>query len=389
MIGEMLGEIRAELTDHIIPFWNGMADYENGGFCGYMSHNLVTDKSADKGVILLSRILWFYSNCFLVLNESALLESAKHCFNFMAKHCVDAEYGGVYWSVKANGEKSETMKHIYCHAFFIYAMSSYYDASGDESALDLAMEVFEIAESRFADEVSYRECFTRDWQTRDNAELSENGINADKTMNSVLHLIEAYTELYRVAKNTRVAERLRFLLSLTYDKIYDKDNARLLVFFDDGMNPLGDVHSYGHDIEAAWLMDRAVQIAKDELPNGLFNDILAMNRKLAEKVYEAAFDEGEKAMNYENDGGRINKTRVWWAEAEAVVGFVKARDPRYLERARQVWEYIRAYVIDTRDGGEWHSQVGEDGVPAELPVVDEWKCPYHNGRMCLEVGFKV
>jgi len=389
----MIDEIRAELIDHIIPFWNGMADYKNGGFYGYMSRDLVTDKTADKGVILLSRILWFYSNCHVALKDKALLELAKHCYDFLVKYCVDAEYGGVCWSVKANGEKSETMKHAYCHAFFIYAMASYYGASGDESAFDHAMEVFEIVESKFADDISYRECFTRDWQIRDNAELSENGVKADRTMNTVLHLIEAYTELYRAAKNPRVAERLRFLLSLTYDKIYDKQNARLRVFFDNEMNPLGDIHSYGHDIEAAWLMDRAVQTIKDELPNGLFADILAMNRKLTEKVYETAFDSGENvgtgAMNYENDSGKVNKTRVWWAEAEAVVGFAKAGDPRYLDRSRKVWEYIKAYVIDDRDGGEWHSQVGEDGVPADLPVVDEWKCPYHNGRMCLEVGFNV
>lgn len=384
----MINEIRAELTDHIIPFWNSLADYGNGGFCGYVSHNLETDETRDKGVILHSRILWFYSNCHLALKDAASLKMAKHCYDFMVKYCVDAEYGGVYWSVKANGQKSETMKHAYCHAFFIYAMASYYDASGDGAALDLAMEIFEIAESKFADDVSYRESFTRDWQPRDNGELSENGIKADKTMNTVLHLIEAYTELYRVSKNTRVAERLCFLLSLTYEKIYDKQNSRLLVFFDNDMNPLGNVHSYGHDIEAAWLIGRAAEIAKDALPSGLFGDILAMNRRLTEKIFEVAFDPGESAMNYENDNGRINRTRVWWAEAEAVVGFVKARDPRYLERARLIWEYIKAYVIDKRDGGEWHSQVDESGAAAELPVVDAWKCPYHNGRMCLEVGFK-
>ncbi|MDR0222007.1 MAG: AGE family epimerase/isomerase [Oscillospiraceae bacterium] len=382
----MYDEIKSELINRIIPFWNGLADYENGGFYGYVGRDLKPDKKYDKGAVLHSRILWFYSNCYLALKIPACLEMARHCYDFAARSYLDREYGGVYWSVKFDGKPAETMKHGYCHAFFIYALASYYDASGVQAALDLAMELFGVVEEKLADGVSYREACERDWRDRENDELSENGITAEKTMNTVLHLIEAYTELYRVCKDARVAGRLEFLLSLTYDKIYDKANRRLRVFFDKRMNAKGNIHSYGHDIEAAWLAGRALDVAGGVLPGGLAENVRAMNRALAENIYETAFD--GVAMNYENDDGVVNTARVWWVEAEALVGFLDAYrlygERRFLERAKALWEYIKSEIIDPREGGEWLPQVGANGVPAEMPVVDEWKCPYHNGRMCLK-----
>ncbi|MCL2634458.1 MAG: AGE family epimerase/isomerase [Oscillospiraceae bacterium] len=379
-------EIKNELINHIIPFWNNLADYENGGFYGYMDYDLNLNKKADKGVILHSRILWFYSNCYLTLKDPACLELAKHCFDFLTKHCVDNEFGGVYWLMSYDGNPVNTMKHGYNHAFFIYALSSYYDASGDNSALELAMKMFGIVEEKFTDDVSYREACTREWEEHRNDELSENGIYADKTMNTVLHLIEAYTELYRVHNDKCVAERLEFMLNLTYDKIYDKPNKQLKVFFDKGMNVLGNVHSYGHDIEAAWLIGRAIDVAEKALPAELCGNIREMNRALAERIDEVSFD--GFAMNYECDNGVINKKRVWWAQAEALVGFLDAYrlygEQRYLKRAEGLWEYIKTHVVDKRDGGEWYSELDEDNTPYEKPTVDEWKCPYHNGRMCLE-----
>ena len=227
MIKELSGfkeEIRSELENHIIPFWNGLCDYEKGGFYGYMSSDLELDKNAEKGVILHSRILWFYSNCYLTLKREDCLEKAKHCFEFLKNYCVDRDRGGVYWLMNADGTVSDSMKHTYCQAFFIYAMASYYDASKDKEALDLAMSVFETVETKCVDDVAYLEAQSKEFELVENDALSENGLMADKTMNTVLHLIEAYTELYRVTPDKRVLERLKFQLELTYDKIYDKED---------------------------------------------------------------------------------------------------------------------------------------------------------------------
>lgn len=378
-------EIKNELVDHIEPFWSNLCDREKGGFYGFMDSSLTLDKNAPKGVILHSRILWFYSNMYLVLKNEAYLEKARHCYEFMAKNCVDNENGGCYWMVNADGSVNDSMKHTYCQAFFIYALSSYYDASKDKSALELALRIFETVEEKCTDEVAYLEALSREWEVIANDALSENGLMADKTMNTTLHLIEAYTELYRVCKDERVLKRLKFQLRLTLDKIYDKQGEKLLVFFDKNMDVIGDIHSYGHDIEATWLLDRAADIAEDK---ALSAEITAMNEKIVAKIADIAFKNG--ALNNERDKTEINTLRVWWVQAEGVVGFLNAfqryNNPSYLEIAKSLWEYIKDSIIDKREGGEWYSQVFDNGAPdMKKPTVDPWKCPYHNGRMCLEV----
>lgn len=381
----LLSEAKNELVNHIAPFWDNLCDYEKGGFYGFMDSDLKLDKNAPKGVILHSRILWFYSNCYLVLKDEKYLEKAKHCFDFMTKYCVDRENGGVYWLMNADGSVGDSMKHTYCQAFFIYALSSYFDASGDKGALELAMNVFETVEKHCTDDVAYLEAFSKDWKIIPNDALSENGLMADKTMNTTLHLIEAYTELYRVGGDKKVLERLKFQLELTYDKIYDKQGSKLLVFFDKNMNVIGDIHSYGHDIEATWLLDRACDVIGDA---ELSKRIALMNEKIVANIAEIAFKNG--ALNNERDKTEINTWRIWWVQAEGVVGFLNAwqryKVVDYLGVSKSIWEYIKDKIIDKREGGEWFSQVDENGEYAKFkPTVDPWKCPYHNGRMCLEV----
>lgn len=385
LASEMKAEIKRELENHIVPFWDSLCDYEKGGFYGYVGNDLTLDKNAPKGVILHSRILWFYSNCYLVLGEDRYLEKARHCYEFLSKYCVDREFGGVYWLMNADGTVNDSMKHTYCQAFFIYAMASYYDASKDKAALDLAMSVFETAESKCVDDVAYLEAQSREFKLIENDALSENGLMADKTMNTVLHLIEAYTELYRVSHDAEVLDRLKFQLELTYHKIYNKGEPRLLVFFDREMKVIGDIHSYGHDIEATWLLDRACDVIGDK---ALSEKIGEMNGKIAENIANIAFENGSVLNEREND--KINKWRIWWVQAESVVGFLNAyqrrKDERYIKIAESVWDYIKNNMVDKREGGEWHSQIDENGRPADFKaVVDPWKCPYHNGRMCLEV----
>ena len=377
-------EVKSELVNHIIPFWNSLRDDEKGGFYGFMDCNLKLDKDAPKGVILHSRILWFYSNCYLALKDEKCLENARHCYEFMTKYCVDRKNGGVYWLMNADGTVNDSMKHTYCQAFFVYALSSYYDASGDPEALKLAMEIFDTIEDKCTDDVAYLEAMSADWKLIPNDALSENGLMADKTMNTTLHLLEAYTELYRVHKDERVLNRIKFQIGLFLDKIFYADEDRLLVFFDRELKVIGDIHSYGHDIEATWLLDRACEVIGDK---ELTEKVSAMNKRVVANIARIAYE--NNSLNNERENDKINKIRVWWVQAESVVGFLngyqKYGDEKYLEMAKSIWGYIKAELIDKREGGEWLSQIEEDGRPTVKPVVDPWKCPYHNGRMCLEV----
>lgn len=378
-------ECKNELTNHIIPFWNKLEDKENGGFYGFVGNDLSLDKNAPKGVILHSRILWFYSNCYLVLKDDECLKKAKHAYEFLSKYCIDKENGGVYWMMNADGTVSDSMKHTYCQAFFVYAMSSYYDASKDKEALDTAISIFNTIEAKCRDEVAYLEAFSKDWSVIPNDALSENGLMADKTMNTTLHLIEAYTELYRVSKNADVLKALRFQIELMLTKVYDSENGKLLVFFDKNMNEIGDIYSYGHDIEATWLMDRACDVIGNEQ---LSKRVADMNRVIVKNIADRAMSDGR--LNNEVEKGIINTWHIWWVQAEGVVGFYNAYqrygDERYLEICCSIWSYIKTKLIDSRKGGEWHSQLDDNDIPADFkPVVDPWKCPYHNGRMCLEI----
>ncbi len=378
-------EVKAHLKNDIIPFWQGMKDEVHGGFYGYLGYGLELDKEAVKGCILNSRILWFFSNAYLTLREEALLESARHAFLFLKERCLDREYGGVYWSLTYDGKLEDTTKHTYNQAFAIYALSSYYDASGEREAIEIAHNLYELVEEKCRDEYGYLEAFSRSFEPVDNDKLSENGVMAEKTMNTLLHVFEAYTELYRVAQEEYVAQRLRFMLDIMADKIYNPKLGRQEVFFDRTWNTLIDLYSYGHDIETAWLVDRGLEVLDD----AAYTEKLApITKTITENIYNRAYIDHSLVNEAEN--GVVDTTRVWWVQAEAVVGFLNGyqKQPKkteYLRAAEDIWEYIRDYLIDKREGSEWFSELDQDRKPAEKPIVEPWKCPYHNGRMCFEV----
>ncbi|MCM1039299.1 MAG: AGE family epimerase/isomerase [Roseburia sp.] len=382
----MVEEVKAHLTDCIIPFWKALRDEENGGYYGYMDYDLRVDKKAVKGCILNSRITWFFANAYMVLKDESLLEEARHGYEFMQKYCVDKEKGGVYWSVKYDGTPEDTTKHTYNQAFSIYALSSYYDASGDKGALDTAMELFDIIENRCMDEIGYKEAFDRDFVEIENDKLSENGVIADKTMNTLLHVFEAYTELYRVSGNEKVKARLEWILDTFADKVYNPKLHRQEVFFDREMNTILDLHSYGHDIETAWLIDRGTEVLGEKKYQ---EKMLPIILDLTEQIYKTAFD-GHSLAN-ECEKGVVNTDRIWWVQAETIVGFLNGyklapEKKEYLEAAKAEWEFIKEHVIDKRPGSEWFWDVTASGESVSgKPIVEPWKCPYHNGRMCMEV----
>lgn len=384
MMKTIVEEVKNHLTEDIIPFWKSLRDNEYGGYYGYMDYYLNLDKQAEKGCILNSRITWFFANAYTLLKDESLLDEAKHGFAFMKK-CMDKENGGIFWSMKYNGEPEDTTKHTYNQAFSIYALSSYYEATGDEEALNMAKELFTIIETKCTDELGYMEAFDKEFNLVDNDKLSENGVMADKTMNTLLHVFEAYTELYRVAKLPEVKEKLEWIMDVFADKVYNPELHRQEVFFDAQYNTILDLHSYGHDIETAWLMDRGVEVLGDAAYEAKMSPI---TKDLTAQIYKIAFD-GRSLAN-ECEKGVVDTHRIWWVQAESLIGFLNGwqKDPaktEYLEAAKAQWNFIKEYVVDKRNGSEWFWWVEPDGTPIKKPIVEPWKCPYHNGRMCFEV----
>ncbi len=324
----------------------------------------------------------------MLLGEDHLKDAAEHAYKFLKDCCIDKENGGVYWSVTYNGKISDDTKHTYNQAFAIYALSSYYDAVKDEEALKIAEELFNLIEEKCTDEYGYLEAFSRTFEPAGNDKLSENGVMADKTMNTLLHVFEAYTEYYRVSHNEKAAARLRFMLDIFKSNVYNEKLGRQEVFFDQKYTPLIDLYSYGHDIETAWLLDRGLEVLGD---SGYIEMFAPVTHALAVNIYNRAFVNGSVLNEAEN--GVNDTTRIWWVQAESIVGFINEgmkipgtdESSKYFKAAEALWEYIKEFIIDKREGSEWFWSVNADGEPCQKPIVEPWKCPYHNGRMCIEI----
>lgn len=382
----MRSEVMTHLTKDIIPFWKSLRDDENGGYTGYLGYDLKADKKAVKGCILNSRITWFFANAYTLLKDQSLLDEARHGYEFMRDFCIDKENGGIFWSMTYDGKPEDSTKHTYNQAFAVYALSSYYEASGDKDALALAYDLFHIIEERCTDELGYKEAFNLKFEEVENDKLSENGVIAEKTMNTLLHVFEGYTELYRVDHNPEVKEKLEWMMDTFADHMYNPELHRQEVFFDREYHTLIDLHSYGHDIETAWLIDRGVEV----LGNPHYAEKMTpVTKDLTAQIYKIAFD--GHSLHNECERGVVNTSRIWWVQAETIVGFLNGyqMDPskkEYLEAARSEWEYIKEHLIDAREGSEWFWEVDIEGNPtSKKPIVEPWKCPYHNGRMCIEV----
>jgi len=378
-------ELDEELNQRIFTFWSNLADYENGGFYGYVGYDGVVNKEAEKGAILNSRILWFFSAVYCLEKKGEALKLANHAYDFMQRNLFDDEYEGLYWLVDSKGRPTDNRKHIYNQSFGIYALSQYYKATGKEEALNLAKKLFDLIERKCENSNGYLEEFDRQWNKKENEMLSENGVISDRTMNTHLHVLEAYTLLYEVSKDDRVRRRLYYLLDLIKNKIYSEKNHSLKVFFDKNWHETIEMQSYGHDIEGSWLIDRAAEVLEDK---ALIDITHSYTLKIAENIYNIAYT--PIGVINETANGITDAGKVWWVQAESMVGFYNAYertgDNKYLQATKELWKYIKNHVIDKRENSEWFWKLAEDNSPIPgMPIVEPWKCPYHNGRMCIEI----
>lgn len=379
-------QVESELKNHIIPFWKNLKDDEFGGFYGLLDYKLNLDKTADKGAILNSRILWFFSSSYMKYKDPELLKCAEHAYKFLNESMYDRTYGGIVWSAKYDGSIGDSTKYTYNMAFAIYGLSAYYRASNDKNALNLAYKIYNCIETKCKDEGGYLESFERDFKPIENEQLSENGVLAERTMNTLLHVFEGYSGLYETTHDAQIEAKLREIVNIFLYKVYNPKLHRQEVFFNLNYNSLIDLYSYGHDIETSWLLEWGVSLLDDKK---LSAKVSAICEKMCLKVTEMAFHGG--SIYCECVNGIDNKKRVWWEEAECVLGFINEykkhpEDETYLKRAFEVWSFIRDHMVDKREGSEWLNELRDDLTPIVTKnIVDEWKCPYHNSRMCLEI----
>ena len=385
----LASQAKKELTENILPYWTSKMCNPAGGFYGRISGNEETDLSAPVGNIMTARLLWTFSSAYRLFKDSAEAEGylamATRAKDLIISRFYDPEYGGTYWSLNPDGTPLDTKKQIYAIAFTIYGLAELNRATGDAKALEYAIKLFNSIEDHSFDteKDGYFEAFTRTWDTIEDMRLSDKDANESKTMNTHLHVLEAYTCLYRVWKNSRLEERLRGLIGIFEKHILGPDG-HLRLFFDDDWNSGYDIVSYGHDIEASWLIHEAALILGDEA-------VIGRIEKLVPAIAAAA-GEGfspEGGMIYEKNAEETDRDRHWWVQAETVVGYLNLWDhfgtQEGLENALTCWDFIKANLID-RENGEWFWSLREDGtVNRDDDKAGFWKCPYHNGRMCMEI----
>jgi mannobiose 2-epimerase len=388
-LSELKRQLQDELMHNILPFWiEKMKDDEQGGFYGQIKGDGQLVPQSDKGGILNARILWTFSSAYLQGKDPLWLEMADRAKKYILDHFFDPEFGGTYWTISFDGKPVDTKKQIYSQAFFVYAFSEHFRASGEPSSLQTAIELFRIIEKQSFDKKlnGYFEAYSRDWKLLEDLRLSEKDANEKKTMNTHLHILEAYTNLYRVWKDETLARQLRNLILIFTEKIVNSSTSHLNLFFDENWNSKSEIVSYGHDIESSWLIDEAARVLGDPV-------LLTGVRKTCIAIAEAACEglQSDGSLFYETDpsSGHIDKDRHWWVQAEAVVGFLNAfeltGDEVWLSKSMNCWSYISKNLID-RTGKEWFWSISDNGIANRKgDKAGFWKCPYHNSRMCLEI----
>ena len=389
LINQLRNEMRSELENNILPFWmNKMEDNEEGGFYGQITGEDELKPEASKGAILNARILWTFSSAYRLLKKPEYLETATRAKRYLIDRFYDPQYGGIYWELDYKGNPLDTKKQIYAIGFAIYGLSEYARATGDEEALAYAQQLFDVIEQHSFDseQNGYVEALTRDWQPIEDMRLSDKDENEKKTMNTHLHILEPYTNLYRVWKDEQLERQLRNLIEVFITRILDPQTGHLNLFFEEDWTNKYRIYSYGHDIEASWLIHEAALVLGDP-------EVLKRIEPIIIRIARAA-DEGlnpDGSMIYENflDKQKIDRELHWWVQAENVVGHINLYqhfgDTEALDIAVRCWEFIKTKLID-HEQGEWHWSLLPDGsVNRRDDKAGFWKCPYHNGRMCMEV----
>ncbi|MBL0739272.1 AGE family epimerase/isomerase [Flavobacterium sp. GN10] len=384
-------ELTAEL-DSILNYWSKRTvDEKNGGFVGQIDFNDHLIANAEKGSVLNARILWTFSASYKTTNNENHKKLAERAFEFLTAYFYDNEFGGLFWSINEDKTPKDTKNQIYALAFAIYGLSEYYSISNEERALEIAKKLYLKIEEHSYDPINkgYFEAFTRDWQPIEDLRLSEKDANEKKTMNTHLHIIEGYTNLYKVWKDEKLLATIIELLETIEKYFINTKTGHLRLFFDENWNEKPDVISFGHDIEAAWLLQQCAEISE--------NKILIANYKkhaiqIAEVTKEGLDSDGGLWYEFDPEKDELIAEKHWWPQAEALIGFYNAyqltEKEEYLDIVYKIWKFIKKHMIDHKNG-EWFWGVYDDYYTMKKDKAGFWKCPYHNSRACLELIHRI
>jgi cellobiose epimerase len=380
-------ELRNELSG-LLNFWRQNAiDKEFGGFYGKLDNSNKVFPDAPKGSVLNSRILWTFSAAYNLTGHMDYLDTAERAFRYIIDHFIDKKSGGVYWTVDYKGEPYDTKKQIYALSFAIYGLSEFYQCGKNQQAKELAIELYDLVIEHSYDTINggYIEALSRHWKEINDLRLSKKDANEKKSMNTHLHVLEGFANLYRIWPNKVLNEKIGELIHIFLDHIIDKKSNHLVLFFDEEWNVKSNIISYGHDIEAAWLIQECAEITGN---TELMQRVKTQSVKLANAAAEGMDEDGGLWYEYDVDTDHLIKEKHSWPQAEAMIGFFNTwqitGDESYFKRSLASWQFVQDHILD-KVNGEWFWGVtGNYSLMAE-DKVGMWKCPYHNGRACIEL----
>ena len=378
-------EVRENLTSCILPYWLKLKD-PRGGFYGEVASDGTVLYDAPRGVILNARLIWSFAAAYAALKDTQYLVAAVHARDWFLEHFCDHKYGGVYWSVSAGGERLDDKKQLYAQGFAIYGLSELYKVTRDDEVLKAAVNLYQVVETHFADRENggYMEALSRDFSPLEDMSLSAHDINADKTMNSHLHVLEAYANLYQVWPDEGLKTAVERLLDIIGHQVM-APNGHLQLYFRRDWSVMPGGVSYGHDIETSWLALECAFALKDL---DVVNKVRPWALRMGLAGNEGLLADG--SLRYEKlPDGSYDDSRQWWVQAETVVGnlwlWKYHSDTGGADRALRAWNYIKEHLVDSKDGEWWWAVLPDGSLDKAQPKAGFWKCPYHNTRMCLQV----
>ena len=382
-----LSEIENELQ-HILTYWSTQTvDDVNGGFIGEIDFNEQKNHQAEKGSVMYGRILWAFSAAYLHVPNSEYLKMADRAFEGILNYFYNPVCEGIYWSINPDGSPKDTKNQIYALSFVMYGLSEYHKITQNQQALNLAITLFHSIQNHSldAEKGGYFEALTADWKEIEDMRLSDKDANEKKTMNTHLHIVEGFTNLYTVWKNEELRKAIVNILETIDEHFIDKETWHLKLFFNEDWVERKDVISYGHDIEAAWLLQWCAEISEDE---NLIDQYRNYAVKMAEATKEGIDADGGLWYEYNPQTHHLVTEKHWWPQAELWIGYANAfqltGNKEYIEILKNNWQFTEKYIVDHQHG-EWFWGVDKDYHPIEKDKAGFWKCPYHNSRACLEV----
>ncbi len=385
--GKIQQELEIELQN-ILSYWREYSiDEAHGGFVGKRDHYNKLVENANKGIILNTRLLWSFAAACNFNDDSRLKTLADRAYEYLEAHFYDKVNKGFFWEVDYLGSPVNKRKQIYAQAFSIYSYAEYFKLSGVEQARERALETFILIEkySRDLKRNGYFEAFQKDWSPIDDVRLSEKDQNAPKTMNTHLHILEAYTTLLQITGNTKVKEALENLVKLFLSNFLDNRSGHFGLFYSKNWLLQSPVISYGHDIEAAWLLIEAAKMTGD---SGLIDQTTQAAILIADKFIKEAYVENKGVINEKNlKTGETDLDRHWWPQVEAMLGlqyaFNISEDKKYQAAILDIWDFTRNNLID-RQNGEWFFRIDQTNKPyTQEDKLSMWKAPYHNSRALM------